>query len=431
MQTGKETVQTICTILQAFGLKNIDPNHFRQAKHDQQDAIKPMSIILYNILILELYDFEFKLQDIQVQHETPDCLEIILLAIRKSPFIAYKNGKPGMNYSSSRDILLNIGQILAENDIFEKYKNLIVKKVSQVKVKVQQNLKPIEVEINNIKFNSEGNQNQDLEHLTRIIRHQLKQLNLLIKRKEHSQSQIEKIIQQMNLKDMTVETLLSLTNHEELEIVLNDLKDIIVFLEQETSLHRHQDVFWAWMESIVDEDKRDIKDHVDYGFPDEKIQFQVGQQICNISQIFQQKLQKLQQVFEEFDSTSQQFEDEWERVSQLLQQDQQSQQKLQQLQLHVHKIMAKNNIDFLNIKTFKEQKFQEKDILYCHSNDFIKQELRKQFFVNKNKNISEETFNLDLRQEEISNRMHQLKNNVEYEVKKMKQVMKELTFFPK
>ena len=24
-------------------------------------------------------------------------------------------------------------------------------------------------------------------------------------------------------------------------------------------------------ESIVDEDKRDIKDHVDYGFPDEKI----------------------------------------------------------------------------------------------------------------------------------------------------------------
>lgn len=35
----------------------------------------------------------------------------------------------------------------------------------------------------------------------------------------------------MNLKDMTVETLLSLTNHEELEIVLNDLKDIIVFLE--------------------------------------------------------------------------------------------------------------------------------------------------------------------------------------------------------
>ena len=30
---------------------------------------------------------------------------------------------------------------------------------------------------------------------------------------------------------MTVETLLSLTNHEELEIVLNDLKDIILFLE--------------------------------------------------------------------------------------------------------------------------------------------------------------------------------------------------------
>ena len=38
---------------------------------------------------------------------------------------------------------------------------------------------------------------------------------------------------------MTVDTLLSLTNHEELEIVLNDLKDIILFLEQETSLHRH------------------------------------------------------------------------------------------------------------------------------------------------------------------------------------------------
>ena len=34
-------------------------------------------------------------------------------------------------------------------------------------------------------------------------------------------------------------------------------------------MHRHQEVFWAWLESIVEEDKKDVRDHIDYGFPDD------------------------------------------------------------------------------------------------------------------------------------------------------------------
>jgi len=49
------------------------------------------------------------LSEIEIHNKDSDGLEIILLALRNSPFIVYKNGKPGMDYSSSRDILLIIG----------------------------------------------------------------------------------------------------------------------------------------------------------------------------------------------------------------------------------------------------------------------------------------------------------------------------------
>lgn len=62
-------------------------------------------------------------------HTDPDGLEIVLLSLKNCPFIVYKNGKPGMNYASSRDLLMIVGQILAEADIFEKYRLLIEKKV--------------------------------------------------------------------------------------------------------------------------------------------------------------------------------------------------------------------------------------------------------------------------------------------------------------
>lgn len=91
---------------------------------------------MHNLLILDLFDFEFKLNEITNTHADPDGLEIILLALRNSPFIIYKNGKPGMDYSSSRDLLLVVGQILAESDIFEKYKKLIEKKVANLKIKL-------------------------------------------------------------------------------------------------------------------------------------------------------------------------------------------------------------------------------------------------------------------------------------------------------
>lgn len=60
-------------------------------------------------MILDLFDFQYKLSEIEIHNKDSDGLEIILLALRNSPFIVYKNGKPGMDYSSSRDILLIIG----------------------------------------------------------------------------------------------------------------------------------------------------------------------------------------------------------------------------------------------------------------------------------------------------------------------------------
>lgn len=155
------------------------------------EAIKPMSYILHNLLLLELYDFEYRLQEISVKNKDEDGLEIILLALRNCPFIVYKNGKPGMDYSSSRDLLLIIGQILAEGDVFEKHRRLIEKKVASISVKLQRKQKETtDLEISTLSFKSEGSQITDLENLQRIIKHQFKQLHTLLRRKDHQTAQI-------------------------------------------------------------------------------------------------------------------------------------------------------------------------------------------------------------------------------------------------
>lgn len=112
---------------------------------------------MHSLLILDLFDFEYKLSEITNTHSDPDGLEIILLALRNSPFVIYKNGKPGMDYSSSRDLLLVVGQILAESDIFEKYRKLIEKKVANIKIKMVNKQKEQEFEIPSLKFISDGN----------------------------------------------------------------------------------------------------------------------------------------------------------------------------------------------------------------------------------------------------------------------------------
>ncbi|CAD8074012.1 unnamed protein product [Paramecium sonneborni] len=431
MQTVKETVQAICNILQAFGVNNIDPNIFRQAKHNLSEAIKPISNIMHNLLVLDLFDFEYKLNEISNTHADPDGLEIILLALRNSPFIIYKNGKPGMDYSSSRDLLLVVGQILAESDIFEKYKKLIEKKVANLKIKLVNKPKEQEGEIPALKFVSEGNQIKDFESLNRIIRHQFKQLSCLLKRKEAQQTQIDKLVQQMNLKDFTVDQLLSLSDPDQLNEITTNLKEIIQFLEFETSMHRHQEIFWAWLESTVDEDKKDVRDHADYGFPDETIIFSPGQQMIKLIEHTQMKLQKLSDQFELFESISSQFEDAWEKVSSLLKEDPGSEQKLQQLQLQIHKIVAQNNIKLMSLKTYKEQVFSEKELLYCQANDFIKYAIKNNFAQQQNHNESN-GFDQKIiyQQEHFTQRIEQLNSYLEDEIGRIKIHLKELVFYP-
>ena len=45
---------------------------------------------MHNLLILDLFDFEYKLNEIINNHTDPDGLEIILLVLRNSPFIFIK-----------------------------------------------------------------------------------------------------------------------------------------------------------------------------------------------------------------------------------------------------------------------------------------------------------------------------------------------------
>ncbi|CAD8171551.1 unnamed protein product [Paramecium pentaurelia] len=158
---------------------------------------------MHNLLILDLFDFEYKLNEITNTNADPDGLEIILLALRNSLFIIYKNGKPGMDNSSSKDLLLIFGQILAESDIFRNTKK-------QQKKKQQEGVIPAP------KFICEVNQVKDFQNLNRIIRHQFKQLSCLLKRKESQQNQIDKIVSQMNLNDFTVDQLLSLSDPDQL-----------------------------------------------------------------------------------------------------------------------------------------------------------------------------------------------------------------------
>jgi hypothetical protein len=40
-------------------------------------------------------------------------------------------------------------------------------------------------------------------------------------------------------------------------------------LKQESESIRHQEIFWQWMESVIDEDRKLCRDHPAYGFSEQ------------------------------------------------------------------------------------------------------------------------------------------------------------------
>ncbi|CAD8071284.1 unnamed protein product [Paramecium primaurelia] len=295
------------------------------------------------------------------------------------------------DYSSSKNLLLIVGQILAESDNFEKFKKLIEKKVSNIKIKLIYKTKEQEGEISALKFISEGNQ-------VRVLKIQIEQLD--------SNSNNFHVYQKERKPNKTrYSQLLSLSDPDQLNEITINLKEIIQFLEFETSMHRHQKIFWAWLESTFDEDKKDVRDHADYGFPDETIIFSLGQQMIKL--IEQRKyhncLKRIQILNRNYNNCNYKSQNS----------------SLKQYQINVF------------LKTFKQQVLSEKDLIYCQANDFIKYAIKHNFAQFSNHNESNEfDQKIIYQQEHFVTRIEQLNQYLEVEICRIKVHLIELVFYP-
>ncbi len=103
--------------------------------------------------------------------------------------------------------------------------------------------------------------------LHNAILDKFKALEALSNRLQKKQAQQRELMQACGLNQREFALL---HNESALRDKVAELEEVNTFVEFASQKMRHQEIFWQWLESVVDADKKEYEDHKSYGFLDEK-----------------------------------------------------------------------------------------------------------------------------------------------------------------
>lgn len=330
---------------------------------------------------------------------------LILLRSQKCPFIIeFPNEmRNGIFLENSRDLLIIFAWIIQISGLFEKYHEKYLEKISE-----ELDFKNIqqELELNEIKKsqNPEGhniiekkniNENDLIEAYNKIIKKFLRLFKLLeYQEKIKEKFKTELIAQKIPLK---INEFYLLKDPKIFQLILERLEKINLSLEKEKEGLKHEELFWLWMESVLDLDKKEISNDPYYGFSDSKDSLSIpnfdASNFKGIECIFGE-LKELNEKYHFYKEEFKQFQNLWEKKKTQLNEGSDSSKKIDEFKTKSIQILNDFEKKFLSFEKMQMLLKQNTPEVFLSSEiiSLFPQEIKKEQ-KNTNKENENEYFN--------------------------------------
>ncbi|EAR82633.2 hypothetical protein TTHERM_01100410 (macronuclear) [Tetrahymena thermophila SB210] len=321
MQNVKETIQYVQDVFRQLGINYMQAEDFRQAKHSQypqsQERMERFQKLIFDLILLISTDFKINLNEYQTQVISYDKLKTFIiqyLVQMECELLIVHQQKIGFNFNNMRDMLMLIGWLMGVSNFFEKYEdvfiNQAVKQAEEIKEEVMQNGFS---HVAKKRVLQQENQQEDekLIESFNLLFSSFRKIQNLVKRKEKKLEQFKDKLSiqgvQIGIRDFIL-----MTNPEILQQKAREMKEVSELVENMSSRIRNQEIFWEWLESAVEVDKKEYQNEGDYGFPDEiqDLTFIPGLIQIDLKQ-HQENIEQVQLFYSEMQESIQEFNKFW------------------------------------------------------------------------------------------------------------------------
>ncbi len=231
----------------------------------------------------------------------------ILLKSLHCPFLIDLPQESGIFLEDSRDLLIILAWIIQISGLFDRYHEKFLEKVAEDLDFKEDFFEKSDISSVNISNSSKNiDENEIIEAFT-IFQKKFEHLFALFHYKSKTTEKLLSEISHQKL-NMKLNELFLLKNDQKFNKILDRLSQINSALEREKGLLKHEELFWLWMESVIDLDKKEIMNESSYGFSDSKDSLQMIpkedykgiEHLFNELKLLNEKHQKHKEKFEEF-----------------------------------------------------------------------------------------------------------------------------------
>ncbi|KAL4478679.1 hypothetical protein ABPG74_006914 [Tetrahymena malaccensis] len=321
MQNVKETIQYVQDVFRQLGINYMQAEDFRQAKHSQypqnQERMERFQKLIFDLILLISTDFKINLNDYQTQVVNYEKLKLFviqyLVEIDCELLIVHQQ-KIGFNFNNMRDMLMLVGWLMGVSNFFEKYEevfiNQAVKQAEEIKDEVMQNGFNHVAKKRVLQLENQQEDEKLIESFNLFLS-SFRKIQNLVKRKEKKLEQFKEKLSfqgvQIGIRDFIL-----MTNPEILQQKAKEMKEVSELVENMSSRMRNQEIFWEWLESAVEVDKKEYQNESDYGFPDDiqNLTFIPGLTQIDLKQ-HQENIEQVQLFYSEMQESIQEFNKFW------------------------------------------------------------------------------------------------------------------------
>lgn len=380
---------------------------------------------IFHLSLAHLSDFSIDLSNFQIKILDEEKFKQIILLLLKSqncPFtLDFQNEtKIGVFLDGTRDLLLILAWLIQISGIFERYHEKLLEKIAEdmdFKENEDNNSENIDKKFKTEIYAFEKNninENDIIESFTRINKKFTKLLTLFeYKEKIRGKLQFEMQTQKIFMK---ISEIFLMKNPKKIEKKLLKLEELSIFLEKEKENLKHEELFWLWMESVIDIDKKEHINESFYGFSESKDSVNLinnSSRFKGIETLFED-LKDLNEKYDSFKEKFKSFQSLWEKRK-AFQEGEEKSKKIEEFKTNSAKILSDFDKKFLTYKkmqTLLEPRIPEMII----SNELL---AIIPYEKNEKEEKIKENYDFAIILDKLNNENSNLKNEIQMKLKKI------------
>ena len=236
---------------------------------------------IFNQILLYISDFSIDLSKFSIKILDEALFKQFIVAFLrtlKCPLLVDfpKDGTQAANLEDSRDLLVILAWVIQISGLFDRYHESLLERIHKdlefnddfidrddiYDIDLSENTSKM------LKSNGKIEENDVIEGFTKLKKKFNRLFDLFqYQEKTREKLQMEMSFQKLNFK---LNELFMLKNEKKFRNILEKIMNITSALEKEKDNLKHEELFWLWMESVVDLDKKELINDPDYGFSEIK-----------------------------------------------------------------------------------------------------------------------------------------------------------------